>query len=352
MHKKIVLHIVLTVLACLAALFLLLVFTEYSPDAVEPLEITGKASGQTVKMGEDFSILTWNIGYGALGKDSDFVLDGGGKAPQADNARVEQYLQGISDTLDTEADVSIRMLQEVDFHSYRSYWIDERKQLSLRNGCSALNYQSLFVPFPWPPFCRVSSGLYTTSDFTMESAERISLPCTFAWPMRAVNLKRCLMPAYFPIEGSDKKLVVVNFHLEAYDNNEVKAAQMQMLNDFIFDEYSKGNYVIAGGDFNQALPGSQAAFPNEHKDLWDPPLLDAVEHSEGLLFACDLSTPSCRLLNQPYDPADEENTQYYVIDGFLLSPNVQLNSVTTLDKGLENSDHNPVKLSVTLLPEN
>ena len=69
---------------------------------------------------------------------------------------------------------------------------------------------------------------------------------------------------------------------------------------------------------------------------------------EGWSYAYDLSVPSCRLLNQPYDPADAEDTQHYVIDGFILSPNVTLESVETLDEGFTASDHNPVLLRVTL----
>ena len=58
--------------------------------------------------------------------------------------------------------------------------------------------------------------------------------------------------------------------------------------------------------------------------------------------------PTCRLLNQPYDPSDTAHTQYYVIDGFILSPNVEVKSVSTIDCGFENSDHNPVELVVEL----
>ena len=56
--------------------------------------------------------------------------------------------------------------------------------------------------------------------------------------------------------------------------------------------------------------------------------------------------PTCRLLDQPYN----ENCQLYVIDGFILSPNVRLESVQTQDLNFENSDHNPVRLQVTLAP--
>ena len=53
----------------------------------------------------------------------------------------------------------------------------------------------------------------------------------------------------------------------------------------------------------------------------------------------------------PHDPSDTENTQHYVIDGFILSPNVELVSVNTLDEGFTYSDHNPVKLQVKLSSE-
>ena len=40
--------------------------------------------------------------------------------------------------------------------------------------------------------------------------------------------------------------------------------------------------------------------------------------------------------------------QYYVIDGFLCSPNVTVLSLETLDAGFRYSDHNPVLLQFEL----
>ena len=53
--------------------------------------------------------------------------------------------------------------------------------------------------------------------------------------------------------GSDKELVIVNVHLEAYDSGEGKEAQTKMLAELLKKEQEAGNYVIAGGDFNQAF---------------------------------------------------------------------------------------------------
>ena len=59
------------------------------------------------------------------------------------------------------------------------------------------------------------------------------------------------------------------------------------------------------------------------------------------------TTPSCRLLNHPYDPNPAGN-QFYVIDGFILSPNVRLDRVETMDHQFQYTDHNPVIIEVTL----
>ena len=105
---------------------------------------------------------------------------------------------------------------------------------------------------------------------------------------------------------------------------------------------------MAGGDCNQICAGGLKAYPSSHPDLWTPGMLEEDMLAEGWRFAYDLSVPSCRLLNQPYDPADAENTQYYVIDGFILSPNVELLQVEGVDLAFADSDHNPVLISVKL----
>ena len=151
-----------------------------------------------------------------------------------------------------------------------------------------------------------------------------------------------------PIEGSDKQLVLVNLHLEAYDDGAGKLAQRMMLEQFLTEEYEKGNYVIAGGDFNQSFQRSHSLYPIKNPELWLPGAIPDNYMPEGWTLAYDETVPTCRLLNQPYEPEDGENTQYYVIDGYILSPNVELVKVQTLDEGFENSDHNPVLLKAVL----
>ena len=351
---KIVLIILGVIALAAAALVLWLSLTEYKPEDVTVVKVA-ESSGLESKqpaIGDEISVVSWNIGYAGLGKGSDFFMDGGTNVSSADKDTVSSYLDGIYNTLYSGEDsASIFMLQEVDKNSKRTYGTDETARLGIYNSTYALNYSCNFVPFPLPPIGRVNSGLLTTTVFDIDSAERLSLPCPFSWPVSTANLKRCLLVSYLPISGSDKQLVIVNLHLEAYDDGEGKIAQTKQLREFIQGEYEKGNYVIAGGDFNQIFPNGLEKYPNTHKENWEPGIISDDIMPEGWTLAYDLETPSCRLLNQPYDPSDADNTQHYVIDGFILSPNVQLLAVNTLDEGFVNSDHNPVRLQVKLIAE-
>ena len=65
----------------------------------------------------------------------------------------------------------------------------------------------------------------------------------------------------------------------------------------------------------------------------------------------DGRVPSCRSLDQPYEGADRAGFQYYLIDGFIVSSNLTVEGLETLDLDFVCSDHNPVLLHVTLTEE-
>ena len=348
---KVLLIIVLVIVAAAAGLIAWLSIAEYKPENVEQLDFTTRdENAPALPQGESLTVLSWNIGYGGLGSNADFFMDGGENVKSSDRVRVESNLLNIRELLYGGNAPDLVLLQEVDTNSSRTYSIDQSAYLAGANSAHALNYACPFVPFPLPPIGKVHSGLFTTTDYAIERAERISLPCPFSWPVSTANLKRCLLVSYLPIEGSDKQLVLVNLHLEAYDDGEGKIAQTRQLNEFIQSEYEKGNYVIAGGDFNQVFPGTTDTYPIKNPDLWAPGVLEAEMLPAGWQFAFDDSVPTCRLLNHPYDP-DRPDTQFYVIDGFILSPNVAVKSVTTLDEQFTYTDHNPVSLTVMLSEE-
>lgn len=346
---RIISSLISFVLVVAIALVGWLTVTEFMPQPIEEAQRQSVAS--TPYSGTPLRVVSWNIGYGALGKESDFFMDGGSQTSINDKTIVSKNMSGITNAL-AGFNADVYLLQEVDKKSTRSNYIDElvalENQFSSYSSAFGLNYLCNVVPYPWPPIGKVESGLLTLQRLSMSKAERISLPVPFSWPLRVANLKRCLLVTYVPIANSDKKLVLINFHLEAYDDGSGKTAQSKMLRDFMESEYQKGNYVIAGGDFNQSFPDSLSLYPIKGQQSWAPGLLDSNDLPGGWKYYYDSSSPTCRLLNQPYDPSSTQ-TQYYVIDGFILSPNVQATMVKTHNLNFEYSDHNPVVLDVNLL---
>ena len=352
---KILLIIILIPVVLAAGLFAWLTVTEYKPAETVDLEISGKADA-AYHAGDRLTLMSWNIGYGALGDNADFFMDEGKMVMTADKERVQENMERILSGIE-EADPDILFLQEVDRSSDRSYRIDECRIFRDRFGgyesSYGINHKASFVPYPVPPIGKVEAGVMTFTDSHVESARRIRLPVPFKWPVSTVNLKRCVMETRIPVyddngEESGKELVLLNLHLEAYDDGEGKTTQTRMLAEILNAERDKGNYVIAGGDFNQFLSKEDRETYPEQEGKWQPGVMDTDLFGDGWNFLMDKEIPSCRSLDQPYEGADHDSFQYYLIDGFIVSDNIQVEEIKNLDLDFRNSDHNPVILRIRL----
>ncbi len=334
-----------------------LTIDEYKPKDIESLEITGN-SVDRVKKQESTTLLSWNLGYGALGDNADFFMDGGRMVYTADEDRVLYNLEGdIAEFEKISPDIICT--QETDRDSDRSHFIDEVDYFLSNSGLRVLHGNSVFapnlkvsfIPLPVPPIGKVYSGLMVFSKYSISSAQRIQLHCPFKWPLRTFNLKRCLEVARFDVMDTEKELVVINLHLEAYDSGEGKIAQANMLKEVLDDEVEKGNYVIACGDFNQVFSNIDISAYPVLDGKWEAGRIDVSEFNNDLTFSADNSVPSCRSLDRALDTASDkkpDNFQYYVIDGFITSSNVEVESVYTDDLSFKTSDHNPVILQFKL----
>ena len=338
-------------------LLIFITITEYRPEAQDPAEVIGEAAltKEIVALAKPIDIISWNIGYCGLGAGQDFFMDGGTMVRPSNKKEVEENLAGVIQTL-KQNPADFYLIQELDKSSKRSYYIDQTAVLAEALDTAlayTYNFKASYVPYPLPPIGKVASGIGLFTRYPFTEAYRFALPVPFKWPVSMVNLKRCMLITRFPLECG-KELVIAVLHLEAYDEGEGKIAQTKAVVDFICAEYEAGNYVIAGGDFNQTFPGTRSLYPL-YDGLWAPGIIDSGLLPVGWQFAVDQQTPSCRLNNALYTPAltDEnirEKWQYYVIDGFIVSPNISVLSVETLDEAFRSADHNPVKLRVVLNP--
>jgi len=341
--------LVVIVVTAAAAMLVWLWITEYRPADVETVTATSGVKHNLVKVGTTYHIITLNTGYGGLGRDSDCFMDGGQEVLPGSEAVVKDNLSGLLGAL-FNRQPDLVLLQEVDVSSKRSYYIDEvehfRAGLSMGKAF-AYNFKVKFVPYPLPFIGKVESGLLTLGNLKVESAERISLPNPHSWPIRLANLKRALLVEYLPIDGSDQYLVLINLHLEAYTTGEARQKQLDELFSLMEKEYEAGNYVIAGGDFNANFPGAEDWYPLPDDAAWVPGNLRMDDLPGGFDYAYDLSVPTCRALNKAYDGNRSHHTMY-AIDGYVISDNVKVNGVRTVDLNFANSDHQPVIMDFTL----
>ncbi len=350
--------LLLIVLFAVATIIGYLTVDEFKPADVEDVEIIGSA-GDQIETGVQNTLMSWNIGYGALGDNADFFMDGGKMVYTADKARVNENLSAMASTI-REVNPDMLFIQEVDRNSSRSYFIDEMdmfineigKDVAEHQSAFAYNFKVSYVPLPIPPIGKAEAGLGFMSSYEITSAKRYALPCPFSWPLRTFNLKRCLEIMRAPVNGSDKELVLINLHLEAYDEGDGKIAQTNMLRDLMQAEADAGNYVIVAGDYNQTFSSTDISAYPIIEGLWKAGTIEVSDFGSDFSFHADNSVPTCRSLDRALADApekDPQHFQYYVIDGCIVSSNVRVDEMKTIDLGFKNSDHNPIVMRFTLL---
>ncbi|RJX37173.1 endonuclease/exonuclease/phosphatase family protein [Paenibacillus pinisoli] len=346
MFKKIVkrlLWIVITAVALLAAFLIYITAIDYKPPAQVKLP---HESHQTaiIKQGEPFKATTFNIGYAGLDRGQDFFMDGGTKSRSASKEQTEANLDAIMGFL-SDSDSQLILLQEVDRESSRSYKIDEAQRieegLQGYDRIFAYNYKVPWVPVPLTqPMGAVKSGLLTLSAFSTGSHTRFDLPGKESWPVQLFELDRGFIESRLPVDNG-KELVLVNLHLSAFDKGgRIRKQQLDFLEGYLEGEAAKGNYIMVGGDWNHSLPSTEPdTFPAQQEwPEWLQPFPDTFG-PDGFQWAVDGATPTVRTLDAAY----EEGVNFLaVIDGFFVSPNIEIVQVAGTSLHFENSDHNPV----------
>lgn len=323
---------------------------DYRPDEVTSYVNSG--TSDELPDTAELDLLIWNIGYGGLDASMDFFYDGGEKM-RPEEEGVLGNMNGISGVLSGFTACDFVLLQEVDKNSKRSYRINEYdliKDLFTDYHFSfGKNYNVAFVPIPLKePMGKVESGLMTLSKYSPSSVERYSFPGNYPWPMKLFMLDRCFLVNRFGTTNGNE-LVVVNTHNSAYDDGSLRALQMSYLRTFLLDEYRKGNHVIVGGDWNQTPHGFAPELPSHLFDTVNLTYVEADYPAPDWTWAFDPLLPTNRRVSAPYDRNTSLTT---VIDYFLLSPNVLMEEVETIDLDFEFSDHQPVRIRVRLLKDN
>lgn len=335
------------------------VFGTYSRiEDKQNLSVThGSAGVKTAAPETPYKILSWNIGFGAYEDDFGFFMDGGSESRAWSKERLLANLDEIG-TLLAEQNADLLLLQEVDFDSDRSYHVDEALALRTFGGLDAytdsvfaVNYHSAYLFYPITrPHGASNSCLLTISKLSVRSAVRRSLPVETG-VTKLLDLDRCYSVSRLPVSNG-KELCLYNLHLSAYTSDgKIADEQLALLLSDMQAEYEAGNYVIGGGDFNKDLlaGGSEAYFGVSTENYtWAQPIrFDLIDATDLRLIAPEgngAAVPSVRNADGPY----HDGQLVLTVDGFLVSPNVEVSGSEVLDTGFANSDHNPIVMTVTL----
>lgn len=333
------------------------------------LDVSDRAQA-AVSLNTQYSIITYNLGFGAYSPEYSFFMDTGvmndgsevvGKyAKGLNSADVKKNVDGqIALARDIGADFCF--FQEVDEKADRSYKINMRQEMetALSNYSSAFaqNFHTANLLYPFSdPIGKSQSGILTLSRYKIESSVRRSFPITSAFPDKFFDLDRCFSLSYVSIEGSDKHLTLLNLHMSAYDEGgKIRAKQLEMLNRVLAEERASGNYVVAGGDFNHCLIADNFATDSEALNYFKSEqavpdwvknsVLHSDEIAEGYVICAPVNEATCRGADIPYKKGVNYST---VIDGFLVSDNIEIIQKRTVDTQYAYSDHNPVYLEFRL----
>ena len=295
-------------------------------------------TARTSAAADALRIVTWNIGYGALGTGADFVADGGRSVRALGRGSIAAATEAVGETL-AGLDADLVLLQETAAASFATRGVEVKGGL-LRalDGYRAAFWED-FATTMLPPPLNISNGMMTLSRVAVPNCTAHALPQEPGFRLGMFKKHYGALVTRLPTEDG-REWAILNVHLSAFDDGgRVRARQVSALLEMAEAEFRRGAHVVVGGDWNMRLV--ETSFPHETEERFLSWIHDFPHESvpEGWTFGIDPSAPSVRTLHRPY----EEGVNYVtVVDGFLVSPNVAIEWVKTTDLGFLHTDHHPV----------
>jgi len=306
----------------------------------EPLRIASNASLPLLE-GDRLSIITWNLGYGGLGKETDFVADGGVHLRAADAKLTSLYAHGIRDWV-ANADAEVFVFQEIARGGYLNRGEDLISSVTGVLEEFEIWYQSAFqvrIPFLFTADMGNALALRRLAH-KVEVATLPSGGLCCGWSRRFPVIAAT-------IAGHERDIVVMSVHLAAFDKHAtLRKRQLLALFDFARRKYAGGALVAIGGDFNFEFASPPVKHSTPSSDLEWVHTFPVAMLPSGWTLVADPLVGTVRSLNQPFVKGEN---YVGVIDGFILSPGFAVDSIATADLGFEFSDHNPVKITLSII---
>jgi len=306
------------------------------------IKIQKQVSGSSRSVGPVITAMSWNIGYAGLGKDSDFVMDGGENLLPPSREIVEVNLKGIADILnDHPAD--FYFMQELSKPDMLNMGVDVlggvRAALTGHSSWFSYDFSTRFIPTKWA----LKHGLASFMPFNPVNISVLRLPNEPEKLGGVIERQYHIQATEFNENGRD--WAFLNIHLSAFDEGgNIRVQQFEKLLKIAKAYYADGKYVVIGGDWNMQLTPTYFPHSTDLKHLFWLKTLPQEDLPSGWQLVFDASVATARTNYQPYRKGENYTT---IIDGFLVSPNVEVVSVKGIDTDFEFTDHQPVLAQFT-----
>lgn len=340
MVMKSVLKIVLLGCAVLVLAVLAIVGFNYFKTGLNQ-RIVSKPAQQV--LGNNIRVFDWNLGYAGLGEASDFIEDGGVNFFPPSRAVVQANVEGIKKTLAAYPS-DVYLIQEISKPDMMTLGVDVYSQI--RDGFSnhshiyTTDIATRFIPRQYG----MHHGLATFYGFEAQTPTTIRLPNEPTRYNGILKRQYHMQMTEFKT-GNGANWAVFNIHLSAYDEGgNIRKQQYEKLLKIVDGFYQQGKHVIVGGDWNMQMEKTTFPYTTDDKHLDWVKLMPKEKLPNGWSMVYDPKFPSARNNGQPYIKGENYTT---IIDGYLISPNVEDISVQTLDENFKYSDHQPVLAEFT-----
>lgn len=279
-----------------------------------------------------------------MGAESDVSFEGGKHLIPSGGDAVCRNIIGIQDTLvDMQAD--IYLLQELSSGSLLNRWHNIRRAiqnaLPKHSSSSASNF-SLPLYFD---FLRNEHGMgtYVKKPLSIDKRHTKLFKSSERYYKIFPRLDFALTSTV-KINGS-KTIAFVNTHLSSFDTyGAMRISQFLELMEYVKKLSASGYAVIVGADWN--MNSGKYNFAGDDEDQYRSQLHDFPNHllPKGWTTHFTPDVPTVRAGNRPYTKGESTTA---TIDGFICSPEIQVDHIKTFDLQFEHSDHNPVEIVIS-----
>lgn len=294
-------------------------------------------------------VVSWNIAY-ARGPEPE-----GARHRRWSRAEVHARARALGQLLARQG-ADIVLLQEVDFASRRSGYVDQLPQIAeaagLDYGARALSWRVRWLPYPyWPPTRHhgpVVSGGGVLSRFPIERNRVITHPK----PPSGSRVYYAFAPFYYTqlvqVRVGASALWVANNHLEPWRRGarEIQARRLVALLGRLERDDPSCALLVAGGDLNSVPPESprKHGFADDPRDDYrDDETIAMLRALAGVVECQPQPRPgSARALTYPALLPDRR------LDHLFAGSGARPRSCAVAD-GAQLSDHLPVRAELELV---